>query len=128
MMFAPRLRVAWLAPLLPAALLLAIFGRLVAHPSWLIADADRPSVDRATPPDGHSVGNDLTRLFLPHQGFNRKVGAFAGQHLTPTGEIVDEATGEKSAGDHLPTAEDRARVAQGDGASFVLHGWIPWAA
>ena len=25
-------------------------------------------------------------LFLPHQGFNRKVGAFAGHHVTPTGD------------------------------------------
>jgi benzoyl-CoA 2,3-dioxygenase component B len=52
------------------------------------------------------------RLFLPHQGFNRKVGAFAGHHVAPTGEIVDEATWERIADDHLPTAEDRARVAE----------------
>ena len=29
------------------------------------------------------------RLYLPHQGFNRKVGAFAGHHVSPTGEILD---------------------------------------
>src|SRR5215210_1672388 len=52
------------------------------------------------------------RLVLPHQGFNRKVGSFAGHHVTPTGEIVDDATWERIAGDHLPTAEDRARVAE----------------
>jgi benzoyl-CoA 2,3-dioxygenase component B len=52
------------------------------------------------------------RLYLPHQGFNRKVGAFAGHHITPTGEIVDEATWEKAVGDYLPTPEDRARVAE----------------
>src|ERR687885_683809 len=32
------------------------------------------------------------RLFLPHQAFNRKVGTFAGHHVTPPGEIIDEAT------------------------------------
>jgi benzoyl-CoA 2,3-dioxygenase component B len=52
------------------------------------------------------------RLFLPHQAFNRKVGAFAGHHVTPSGEIVDEATWERTAGDHLPTPDDRARVAE----------------
>jgi benzoyl-CoA 2,3-dioxygenase component B len=52
------------------------------------------------------------RLHLPHQGFNRKVGAFAGHHVTPSGEIVDEATWARSADDWLPTPEDHARVAE----------------
>src|SRR3954451_19238721 len=52
------------------------------------------------------------RLTVPHQGFNRRVGVFSGHHVTPTGEIVDDATWEKAVGDYLPTAEDRARVAE----------------
>lgn len=52
------------------------------------------------------------RLTLPHQGFNRKVGAFAGHHVSPTGEVLDAATWEQQAGDWLPTPEDRARVAE----------------
>ena len=28
------------------------------------------------------------RLYLPHVGFNRKVGLFAGHHVTPTGDVV----------------------------------------
>ncbi|MGY1625084.1 benzoyl-CoA 2,3-epoxidase subunit BoxB [Geodermatophilus sp. SYSU D00965] len=51
-------------------------------------------------------------LYLPHQGFSRKVGAFAGHWVTPSGEIVDEATWTAQADEWLPTAEDRARVAE----------------
>lgn len=49
------------------------------------------------------------RLVVPHEGFNRKVGAFAGHHVTPDGAIVDEAAW--LAGGFLPTTEDRERVA-----------------
>ena len=52
--------------IVPVALLLVSFGRLVADPSSLLVDANRPTVDRArvvaAPP-----GNDLTRQFLPLQ-------------------------------------------------------------
>jgi benzoyl-CoA 2,3-dioxygenase component B len=50
------------------------------------------------------------RLRLPHIGFHRKVGAFAGHHLTPDGSLVSEpewGAGERS---WLPTDEDRAYV------------------
>ncbi|MDB5351423.1 MAG: hypothetical protein JWN86_2670 [Planctomycetota bacterium] len=56
----------FLAGLIPLVLLSFVFGRLVSHPSFLIADGDRPSVDRALPKDAVAPGNDLTRLFLPH--------------------------------------------------------------
>jgi benzoyl-CoA 2,3-dioxygenase component B len=52
------------------------------------------------------------RLYLPHQGFNRKVGAFSGHHIAPTGEILDDATWQSHADEWLPTAEDHARVAE----------------
>ncbi len=45
---------------------LVVFGKLAADPTALIADADRPGIDRAVPEDALSPGNDLTRLFLPH--------------------------------------------------------------
>src|ERR1700710_1524687 len=48
------------------------------------------------------------RLYLPHQGFNRKVGAFAGHSVSPAGEVIDEATWERGRQDWLPTAEDQA--------------------
>src|SRR5947209_7697526 len=52
------------------------------------------------------------RLALPHEGFNRKVGAYAGSHVTPDGRIVDDATWQSSVDDWLPTDDDRRRVAE----------------
>jgi benzoyl-CoA 2,3-dioxygenase component B len=51
------------------------------------------------------------RLILPHEGFNRKVGAYAGHFVSPEGEVLDEATYRQSLGDWLPTPEDRQAVA-----------------
>jgi hypothetical protein len=60
-------RLARLAPALTlAALTLIAFARLVAEPSGLLVDVERPSLDHARPPGARAVGNDLTRLFLPH--------------------------------------------------------------
>jgi benzoyl-CoA 2,3-dioxygenase component B len=67
------------------------------------------------------------RLFLPHQAFNRKVGSFAGHHVTPAGDIVDDATWERTVGGYLPTPDDRRQVAElmvphydtGDFASWI---------
>lgn len=53
----------WIIPIL---VVLIPFARLLLNPSALIVDPDRPSVDRALPPDSLAIGNDLTRLFLPH--------------------------------------------------------------
>lgn len=52
--------------LLPPLMALVPFARLVADPSALVVDGQRSSVDRALPRDAEAVGNDLTRLFLPH--------------------------------------------------------------
>jgi benzoyl-CoA 2,3-dioxygenase component B len=51
------------------------------------------------------------RLFLPHEGFHRKVGAYAGHFVSPEGEVLDEVTWEKRRADWLPTPEDRQAVA-----------------
>ncbi len=51
------------------------------------------------------------RLTLPHEGFFRKVGVYAGHHISPTGEVLDAQTWEQSRAEWLPTPEDRARVA-----------------
>ena len=51
------------------------------------------------------------RLTLPHEGFNRKVGAFAGHWISPSGDLLDQASWERQAAGWLPTPEDRARVA-----------------
>jgi benzoyl-CoA 2,3-dioxygenase component B len=51
------------------------------------------------------------RLTLPHEGFNRKVGTFAGHHISPDGRLLEREDWERQAPDWLPTADDRARVA-----------------
>jgi benzoyl-CoA 2,3-epoxidase subunit B len=51
------------------------------------------------------------RLYLPHEGFNRKVGVYAGHHVSPTGEVLVEETWAARAGEWLPTDEDRRGVA-----------------
>jgi benzoyl-CoA 2,3-dioxygenase component B len=52
-----------------------------------------------------------TRLRLPHPGFNRKVGVYAGHHVTPDGRVVDEATWEAGRATWLPTDVDLTFVA-----------------
>jgi benzoyl-CoA 2,3-dioxygenase component B len=47
------------------------------------------------------------RLQLPHKGFHRAIGNFAGHHLTPGGEVVSEADWLAHAPRWLPTAEDQ---------------------
>jgi benzoyl-CoA 2,3-epoxidase subunit B len=51
------------------------------------------------------------RLTLPHEGFNRKVGVYAGHHLSPDGEVLDDETWEARKADWLPSTEDRQTVA-----------------
>jgi len=67
------------------------------------------------------------RLFLPHEGFNRAVGAYRGHHLSPQGEILDDATWAAQVDQWLPTDADRAAVAslmvpQYQAGEFA--GWI----
>ena len=51
------------------------------------------------------------RLFLPHEGFNRKVGVYASHHVSPTGEVLDDAAWGAAADQWLPSDEDRRQVA-----------------
>jgi benzoyl-CoA 2,3-dioxygenase component B len=52
------------------------------------------------------------RLTLPHAGFNRRVGAFAGHHVSPAGEILPAADWAGQAAGWLPTDDDRAAVTE----------------
>jgi len=52
------------------------------------------------------------RLVLPHVGFNRKVGTYAGHFISPGGELLDQVGWQRQAAHWLPTDEDRARVAE----------------
>ncbi|MGN6130227.1 MAG: hypothetical protein ACTHOK_07785, partial [Nocardioidaceae bacterium] len=51
------------------------------------------------------------RLTLPHEGFNRKVGAYANHHISPDGEVLGADAWDSHVGDWLPTSEDREAVA-----------------
>ena len=51
------------------------------------------------------------RLSLPHEGFNRRVGTYSSVHVSPDGEIVDDATWAAKVDDWLPGPADRERVA-----------------
>ncbi len=50
------------------------------------------------------------RLTLPHQAFNRKVGAFAGIEASPAGEILTAAEWEQRESQWLPTDTDKTFV------------------
>jgi benzoyl-CoA 2,3-dioxygenase component B len=49
-------------------------------------------------------------LKLPHRGFNRRVGVFAGTHLTPDGHVIGGEEWRRRAGEWLPTDEDNEYV------------------
>jgi benzoyl-CoA 2,3-dioxygenase component B len=51
------------------------------------------------------------RLTLPHEGFNRRVGAYANHHISPDGEVLGADAWDSHVGDWLPTPEDREAVA-----------------
>ena len=49
-------------------------------------------------------------LRLPHIGFNRAVGVFAGHRVSPDGRLLSESEWEASVPTWLPTADDEAHV------------------
>jgi benzoyl-CoA 2,3-dioxygenase component B len=51
-----------------------------------------------------------TALGLPHAGFNRRIGTFAGASVTPEGDVIDQAGWVAREPGWLPTEEDRAFV------------------
>jgi benzoyl-CoA 2,3-dioxygenase component B len=50
------------------------------------------------------------RFALPHVGFHRKIGSFAGQHVSPQGKIVTEADWQHRAPQWLPDTADHAFI------------------
>jgi benzoyl-CoA 2,3-dioxygenase component B len=51
------------------------------------------------------------RLILPHEGFNRRVGVYAGHHVSPSGEVLDDDTWAAQVDGWLPSEDDRRAVA-----------------
>jgi benzoyl-CoA 2,3-epoxidase subunit B len=52
------------------------------------------------------------RLVLPHEGFNRRVGNYAGHYVSPAGEVITKAEWDRNIENWVPTGDDRARVAE----------------
>ena len=46
------------------------------------------------------------RIGQPHKGFNRRIGEFAGQHISPGGEVMSAEVWESLRHEWLPDAED----------------------
>jgi benzoyl-CoA 2,3-dioxygenase component B len=49
-------------------------------------------------------------LRLPHRGFNRQVGVFAGARVSPDGQVLDDLAWEARSRQWLPTDQDREYV------------------
>jgi benzoyl-CoA 2,3-dioxygenase component B len=50
------------------------------------------------------------RLTLPHVGFHRKIGSFAGSHISPDGQMLSKEDWERLAAGWLPSDSDHAFV------------------
>jgi benzoyl-CoA 2,3-dioxygenase component B len=50
------------------------------------------------------------RITLPHIGFHRKIGNFAGQHISPDGRFLSKQEWERRAADWLPSDQDHEFV------------------
>ena len=65
---------------------------------------------------------------LPHRGFDRRIGAFAGQFVSPDGRLLSEAEWKANESKWLPTVEDRAYVTSLMGPAVTQPGkfahWI----
>ena len=65
---------------------------------------------------------------LPHRGFDRRIGGFAGTRVSPDGKVLSEAEWKANESKWLPTAEDRAYVTSLMGPAVTQPGkfahWI----
>ena len=68
------------------------------------------------------------RLFLPHEGFNRKVGVYAGQPVSPEGEVLDGETHAAQIDSWLPSEQDRQAVADLMVPQYELGRFAGWIA
>ena len=66
------------------------------------------------------------RLFLPHEAFNRKVGNFAAHFVSPEGTILTEAEWNENNDQWLPSAADRAKVAELMVPHYELGEFASW--
>jgi benzoyl-CoA 2,3-epoxidase subunit B len=50
------------------------------------------------------------RFVLPHLGFHRAIGSFAGQHISPAGEVMSADAWNARAGEWMPTEDDHRYI------------------
>ena len=67
-------------------------------------------------------------LTLPHKAFNRRIGTLAGTHISPKGQVIDEAKWNSRAKDWLPSQSDRVFVANLMGAVTQPGQFANWIA
>jgi benzoyl-CoA 2,3-dioxygenase component B len=66
-------------------------------------------------------------ITLPHIAFNRKIGEFRDIHVSPDGEVVDDATWERDSAKWLPNTDDQAYIEELMQPNFEpgqFAGWI----
>ena len=66
-------------------------------------------------------------LRLPHRGFHRQVGVFSGHHISPDGQVVDQATWNEKLPEWLPTDDDRQYITslmQGNQEVGKMANWV----
>jgi benzoyl-CoA 2,3-dioxygenase component B len=68
------------------------------------------------------------RLTLPHEGFFRKVGTYAGKGITPEGEVIGPEAFEARRGGWVPSPEDRQQVAELMVPFHTAGEFAPWIA
>jgi benzoyl-CoA 2,3-dioxygenase component B len=68
------------------------------------------------------------RLTVPHKAFHRNIGALAGMHVSPAGEVISESQWTARKNEWLPTDEDRAFVASLMGRVTAKGQYANWIA
>ena len=74
-----------------------------------------------------TMGYDY-KLSLPHVAFHRAIGEFKDVHVTPEGELIDEATWNKRKDEWLPSTDDGAFVSSLMEPVTDIGGFTPWIA
>ncbi len=68
------------------------------------------------------------RFKLPHVGFHRAIGAFAGQHVSIDGKVMTEAEWNSHRSEWLPTPEDHAYIESLMGQVIEVGKFANWIA
>ena len=73
------------------------------------------------------TGQDY-RLVVPHKGFNRKIGALQGTHISLDGDLLTKDHWQQYVDEWLPSASDREYVASLMGRVIEVGKFANWIA